>query len=258
MNVISLVQEHSAFRNWTLAGHDDVVGLVPNAVADILLSEALFCKQAGRLCLVPGDVGALLESVRTTLANRGLIEPFRGEEMPVILAPGMPPIAGIDRSAMRILGLWATKVHINGICPDPEGQPSYVWLAQRSRVSRAAPGAYDTLVAGGVPIGEDARETAMREAAEEAGLAAEACQPMTPAGEITALYASDQGYHRERLVIYDLLLPEAFEPICMDGEIERFDRVALTELGKMVTTHGAIKTSSGLVCDNLLRRLAFA
>lgn len=254
MSIQSVGAISETFLPWKLKGAAEMLGLTPPIVADILVSSGLFVREDNHLWLAEGDVGEVLDAVRMTLAERGLIEPLRGENMPVMQAPDLAPIASIDRSAMRILGLWATKVHINGICRGSDDQPDAVWLARRSQLSRAAPGAYDTLVAGGVPFGAGWRETALREAWEEAGLEPAACEAMTAAGAITATYITDQGYHREHLVIYDLVLEKDFEPRCRDGEIESFDRMLFVDLAAAIGSPSLIKTSSGLACHDLLQR----
>lgn len=242
------------YLSWTLSDTVDVLGFVSPEVRDILIDARLMVPTNEHLSLVSGDLADTLDAVKVVLAEHGLIETERGETMPVMVAPGLAPIAGIDRSAMRILGLWAIKAHINGICIDRDGRPEAVWLARRSRRSRAAPGAFDTLVAGGVPVGDDPYRTAVREAWEEAGLNAQACRALSAAGAIRAQYVTEQGYHREHLVIYDLVLAADFQPQCMDGEIESFDRLTVSDLADAVASPATIKTSSRLVCDALLDR----
>jgi 8-oxo-dGTP pyrophosphatase MutT (NUDIX family) len=240
---------------WRLEGARTPLGFVPYDAAWVLENSGVMVAEDAELILRAGEVSRVLDDARIALHAHGLIESERGERMPIMAAPFGPTLGDIDRSAMRILGLWAIKVHINGLCRHDDTGNIFVWLARRSRQSRAAPGAFDTMVAGGVPVSEDCWQTALKEAWEEAGITQDLCADMRATSERAALYISDQGYHREQLVAYDLLLDPTFEPVCQDGEIETFCKVDLTELTAAMVTKVPMKESSRLICEDLVLRL---
>lgn len=227
-------------------------GYLPPVAASALLDAGLIGESAGQLLLNAQDnLSDRLEDIRNLLARSGLIGPFRGEAMPVRSSFDGTRLGTIDRSALRILGLWATKVHVNGVVREAGGLS--VWLSRRAATSAAEPGAFDTLVAGGQSAGETELETAFKEGHEEAGLTATQMAGLEFVRRIPVQYASDLGFHQELLAIYDLEVDPKFEPRCGDGEIDQHIRVPLYVLrGNGATL--PLKHSSHIVCEDLLDR----
>ncbi|WP_164730381.1 NUDIX domain-containing protein [Pelagibacterium montanilacus] len=230
------------------------LGHVSDDVADLLVRAGSVSRSGSAIVLEPHDNLTLtLDHVRQVLFQEAAIGPPRGEAMPVTLGPGGKEVARIDRSALRVLGLWATKVHINGLIRDAAGEGA-VWLSRRAASAAAAPGSFDTMVAGGLACGQTPLETARKEAWEEAGLMPEALDALRMVTRMPVVYASDQGLHQELLVIYDLDLPPGFTPRCIDGEIDETVCIPLSRLGQALDGGMAFKTSSALVCRELLAR----
>ncbi len=243
---------NEAFREWYLPSVTQCLGYVPLPVATFLISRGFFTDSGTRLELkgCGGDIISLtatLEKVRQALWSEGLIVAERDEVMDVLCCCDAEPIATIDRSAVRILGLWATKVHVNGIIKTSESSNAQIWLSQRSDNANAAPGHWDTLVAGGKASNVSALETAFKEGWEEAGIRKELMSNLVFRNRIPCVYLSAQGMHRELLISYDLVLPIDFEPVCNDDEVQDFKRVDARTLTPPDGKNLPIKFSSKVV-----------
>jgi 8-oxo-dGTP pyrophosphatase MutT (NUDIX family) len=246
----------TAFRCFHLAGAAEPAGAAPLDAASLLLRRGLMTAREGgaRLEVALGaPLETRLDDIRAALHDAGMIGPPRGEAMPLRLVPGGDDLAGIDRSAVRILGVWVDKVHINGLIARTEGPP-FVWLSRRSPQAEWNPDRFDTLVAGGRAAGRSIAETASAEAWEEAGLTAELLAGLRLAGRMSVTYVSDRGLHREVLIIFDLSLNRTFQPVCHDAEIAWHQCLPLSDLERLVKETHQLKFSSLLVCHDLLRR----
>jgi len=251
--------ESAAFRPLHFPDLAPAIGHLPFDVAALLLARGLVVETGARLTLAAGaDLSGRLEDARALLARHGRIGPFRDEAMPVRACFDGPTLATIDRSALRIFGFWATKIHINGLVPSGDPARPEIWLSRRSRNAEASPGAFDTLVAGGQAANATIEETVAREAWEEAGIPPEGLEALIHRHELPITYVSAQGLHRELLVIADLALDADFVPSCRDGEIEESLRLPWPEMVALVETAGALKFGSRLVCKDLVRRLSGA
>lgn len=247
------VSHESLFLPWHVHDFEQPLGFV-SAPTALALTEAglLVHEDRGLVLLRAADLENRLDAVRDALERAGLIDPPRGERMPVWIEPQEEMLCTIDRSAMRILGLWAVKVHVNGLVPGEAGPE--VWLSRRSLTASAAPGLFDTLVAGGQPAQHTARETMIKEAYEEVGIAADMAEGAQLVAQMPARYSSPQGYHRELLAIFDLALPESFRPLHRDGEIAASFRYDWAAFCALVLEASTIKHSSLMVCRDLVNR----
>jgi 8-oxo-dGTP pyrophosphatase MutT (NUDIX family) len=242
------------FLPWCLPGGDTPLGYVRTSVAEIL-NAARLMRTAGSGLVLNGDatLNDQLEKVRAELCRARLIDAPRGENMPVCLAPGAAALATIDRSAMRVLGLWVVKVHVNGLVPR-EGADPDVWLSRRSLSASAAPGTLDTFVAGGQPAGMSVEQTMVKESAEEVGVGPALASTAQPVGRLDLIYPGADGLHREQLAIYDLHLPYEYVPTHYDGEISQSLRLDWPEFRDAVGAGVDFKHSSLEVCRDLVRR----
>lgn len=234
------------------------VGRLSPEVAAALRAAGLATEAPGGLALIAGDPAARLADASAILRARGLIGPPRGESMPVRATPEGPDLACVDRSALRLLGFWAVKVHINGLVAGLEGEPSSIWLSRRSATAPSYPGAWDTLVAGGQPAGATVMQTAFAEAREEAGLSVADLSCLRPVRRQTLQYAAGLACHRELLVAFDACLPADFRPVCADGEIASHALFQRAMIEDLVAEGTGLKPNSRAVCADLLERLAAA
>ncbi len=242
-----------AFRPLHFRDQPDPLGAVALPVADHLVRRGLLA-DGPHVTLVTGDPTDRLEDIRAELFHQGWIEPERHEQMPVMVGPYGAELARLDRSALRILGFWAQKVHINGLAgADGPGQPS-VWISRRSAQAPSNPGRWDTLIAGGRAAGNSLEQTALLEGWEEAGVSPDLMHGLHRIGELAVQYVSPRGFHQELLIIYDLTLPDDFRAVCHDGEIEESIRLSFRELTDRLADPREFKFSSYLVLTDLVAR----
>lgn len=248
----------TSFLDLYFTDQDKAAGAVTPQVADLLCRDGLAHPHGDGLAMAA--TGSALETALADaghlLYRAGLIGPPRQEIMPVRIDPDGPEIARIDRHALRVLGLWGDKVHINGLVEDgqPPGRPA-VWLSVRAAHALAYPGAFDTLVAGGRPVGSSALDTAWKEGWEEAGLDPEHLNRMRPVRRWQVVYPTPRALYREVLIVHDLVLPPGFEPVCHDGEIERSVLFSWTDFRALVASGDGFKPNSRMVSADLAERL---
>jgi 8-oxo-dGTP pyrophosphatase MutT (NUDIX family) len=159
---------------------------------------------------------------------------------------GRPRVA-IERAASRFWGSLTFGAHANGYVRGADGRPAALWIAQRSASKPTDPGLFDNLVGGGVPLGQRPAETLVREAWEEAGLAADLATRATPVRVLRIERDIPEGLQRERLYAFDLELPAGLTPQNQDGEVQGFRLLALQDalalaLGEAMTVDAALVT----------------
>lgn len=246
----------SVYRSFHIPEADIPAGTIPLDVAQYLEAQGLLYPKADgarlELC-ASAPLSDRLDDVRAALHNAGIIGPARGELMSLCLVPDGPELAVIDRSAVRILGLWVHKVHVNGLVQG--SGPPRVWLSRRAVHAEWNANRFDTLVAGGCAAGHDIEQTVRLEGWQEAGLTPAQLDDLKPVSRMSVQYPSERGFLREVLIIFDLDLPENFTPECHDGEIDWAKRYSHDEVHQLILDETELKMSSALVCRDLLRRL---
>lgn len=164
----------------------------------------------------------LLQSWAQEMQARGALPGWRGETIEVFGPDEQEPLFHIERSLLRPLGLLLRTVQVN-VYTIRQGQP-WLWCARRAAHKAIDPGLLDSLVAGGIGCDETPLSTLFREAAEEAGLSHALARHALPTGIMDSTSLSeDDGYtvlHRERMHVFDLQVPEGFQPTHPDGETE--------------------------------------
>lgn len=159
----------------------------------------------------------LLQTIALQLRKAGLIADWRNELCAVLDSAGVE-IARCERGVFRTLGIQNRAVHVNGHRSDGRW-----WIARRSALKRSDPGRLDNLAAGGIVAGESLRRTALRELWEEAGVPRALAQKVDfPGMVIRSARETQFGIHDELVIVADLTLPESFEPLGRDGEVEEF------------------------------------
>lgn len=175
------------------------------------------------ICLQPvaeADLSAALAEVAKALARDGAVRGWRGETYAIRVADDEPILFHLERAAMRFFGLTSSAAHLNGYFLQEE-HPS-IWVARRSETKAIDPGMLDNLVAGGVPSGQDAWQTLLRECGEEAGIPVALAGGARPAGVLRVCREVPEGLDSEILYIHDLALPADFVPQNTDGEVSEF------------------------------------
>ena len=157
---------------------------------------------------------------------------------------------------MRFFGFTAQAAHLNGFVRSKLGLR--LWIARRSTTKSIDPGLLDTLVGGGIPSGQDAWQTLIRECFEEAGIEPALAKRANPAGVLEVCNEEPAGLHSEILHAHDLELAAAFRPRNVDGEVAEFHCLAASEVADRIA-NGEFTLDAGLLTlDFLLRHGAIA
>lgn len=164
-------------------------------------------------------------SVVEALAAEGCIPGWRNERYRI------EDLFEIERAAARPFGLTTHAVQVNGISHDGK-----MWLARRSATKTIDPGLLDNLVGGGLSAGLSAEQVLIKEAWEEAGIPAETARRARPGGTAHILRAVPEGVQSEAVHVYDLELPEGFQPRNQDGEVSEFLLVELHAVKELALT----------------------
>jgi 8-oxo-dGTP pyrophosphatase MutT (NUDIX family) len=244
------------YRPLIVAG--EPVGRVRHDIARILAARPdAFAVTADAVGLAAGldDFDSRSAAVGAAVADlqaQGDLPPPRNETYPAVADWGRPPCFAVDRGAVPALGLIAFGQHVNGVVRTGSGIE--LWIGRRAEDRMVEPGKLDNLVGGGLPIGLSLEENLLKEAAEEASLPADLARRAVPVGAISYAMARADGLRRDVLFIYDLELPEDFEPRNSDGEVAEFARWPLAEAAARVRDSDDFKFNVALVIIDFLVR----
>ena len=196
--------------------------------------------EADRVTLVAADREPALAELHAALRAQGLIRAWRDETFPLLDPETREPLALMERASTRFWGTLTLGAHLNGYVAGSDGRPEHLWIAQRSSAKPTDPGAFDNLVGGGVPAGQSALEALVREAWEEAGLAADLMAAAQP-GRVLRLHRDiPEGRQLEDLHAWDLALPRGWAPHNHDGEVAGFRLLPVADA--LVLAAGATMT----------------
>ena len=113
----------------------------------------------------------------------------------------------------------------------------------------------DNFVGGAVSEGTTVLDSAVKEAKEEANVPLELALQLQPAGSVSFFHQSDRGIHPNTEFVFDLELPQQFQPLNNDGEVESWQLVPVGKILDVVCQPELFKiTSSPVVIDWLIRR----
>jgi 8-oxo-dGTP pyrophosphatase MutT (NUDIX family) len=176
----------------------------------------------------------------------------RGENFDVRAAPEGQVLAVLDRGALPAFGVIGVGAHLNGLVERVDGL--HLWVAKRAADKKLDPGKLDHLVAGGVPAGLTPAQTLVKEAAEEAGLPETLAAQALPVGRFAYNMEREEGLRRDVIFAFDLVLPEDFAPLAVDGEVEAFELWPIQRVMDEVATTQNFKFNVNLVLIDLFMR----
>jgi hypothetical protein len=109
-------------------------------------------------------------------------------------------------------------------------------------------------VSGGLSVGYGIRETAIKEAAEEASIPESLAEKIVAAGCVSFFFESERGLFPNTEYVYDLELPLNFVPRDACGEVQGFELLSVNECLERVFTPEFKTTSAPVIIDFLIRR----
>jgi uncharacterized protein DUF4743 len=204
---------------------EDRVGLVRRDNAEVLRRFPRVIEvETDSLRILPHKDGAAitaaLDEVVEVLVAEGLIAKWRDEVFAITPRWGEAPLFTLDRGAVSFFGVRAYGVHMNGYRRIRDR--IWLWIGRRNPLKLVAPGKLDNLVAGGIGGGLGAMQTLVKEAGEEASIPSTLIATAHAVSAITYKMEVPQGLRDDVLFVYDLVVPDDFEPRNTDGEIDEF------------------------------------
>lgn len=169
----------------------------------------------------------------------------RKELCPVSVHLGDPALMRMDRAWLESFGVNSYGVHVNGYVETPSGPE--LWVGVRAKDRDVAPGKLDNMVAGGLPVGLSLAENLVKEAAEEASVPEDLASSAKPVGVVSYMFDTRRGVRRDMLFIYDLKLPDDFQPVNTDGEVSGFVRWPARQALRVVDETEEFKFNVNLV-----------
>jgi 8-oxo-dGTP pyrophosphatase MutT (NUDIX family) len=246
----------SAYVPWSVAGRR--IGHVRSDRVEPLLASGggrVFVRGPLGLELTGASAAERSESVARCFAElrtSGLAKAPRGELYPAAFPVRAAPVCLVDRSYVAWLGVAAVGVHVNGFVRGPDGIE--MWVGFRARDKPTFPGQLDNVVAGGQPHGLGLLDNVRKECEEEAGIPEGLSRAALPVGAISYVFENDTGIKPDTMFCFDLELPRDFEPVPVDGEVERFERWSLDRVAERVAMTRDFKFNCNLVVIDFLVR----
>ncbi len=186
-----------------------------------------------------------LEEALLGLRAMGEIRGWRDEIYPLVEEFNAEPIAQLERAACPYLGMRSWGVHLTGYVKKADGL--YIWVAKRALSKQTYPAMLDNMVAGGQPLGISPTENMQKECWEEAGISLDISKNLRPVGTVSYVHQLEEGIKPDQIFLYDLELPENFQPINTDGEVESFSLLPAEEVMEMVRHTDLVKYNCNLV-----------
>lgn len=234
------------------------VGTVGPDVASFLATHEPRCALLD-YCLVFDDGSldragrtALLADVALRLRDARLLRGWRDEQLDVRPLGGGAPLATMERTACRALGITTFAVHLNGFAHDGR-----LIVAQRAAHKTVDPGLWDNLVGGMVAAGEEELTALQREAGEEAGFELDQ-HLLVRGGLVREQRPIPEGHMVEIVQVFDVALPPGFVPHNVDGEVARFEVREIDAVLDAIERDEFTVEAALVTLDALARRAAAA
>ncbi len=199
---------------------------------------------------------AAIAEVALTLRAEGALPGWRDELYSV--APAFGTASHVRARARRCALVRRTHLRCPRQWPLPACRPSADVACASQPGESGRPGLLDNLVGGGIAAGMDIAGTVVKEAFEEAGIAADLARRTAPTGAIHVKRALADGLQRETLYVHDLDLPADFVPANQDGEAVAHRLVDFADAARIIAqSQGPDEMTvdaSLVVLDCLLRK----
>jgi len=179
---------------------------------------------------------------------------WRSECYEIRQSLAQPALFSLERSASPLFGVRKYGVQINGHVEHSQ-LGLCLWLQKRSSSKPTWPNLRDNFVGGAVSEGVTVLDSAIKEAKEEANVPLELARQLQPAGSVSFFHQSERGIHPNTEFVFDLELPQNFQPLNNDGEVESWQLVPVDQVIDIICQPDLFKiTSSPVVIDWLIRK----
>lgn len=229
--------------------HNQIIGWVRPSFMDTLQKHHVVMEE-NNICTLPAQYS--IEMLGNQLIENNVVRSMN-ELFDVYPSPYAKPVGKIDRAVIPDLGLIGTGVHLNGLVK--KRNQIYLWIAKRAKYKRLDPEKLDHIVAGGIPAGFTHNNTLEKEACEEASIPHALMINAEYKSLITYSMIRPEGLRRDVLYCYDLWLPEDFQPVPNDGEVESFQLKKLDDVYHQVCETDDFKFNVNLVLIDLFIRM---
>ncbi len=186
-----------------------------------------------------------VEEILIQFRDESLIKGWRNEHYPISESFYASPLLTVERAAVPLLGTMGYGVHLNGVVV--KGGRMHMWIGKRSMQKPTGPGKLDQVVAGGLPVGVSVQDNLIKECAEEAGMSAGLAQQAVPVGTVSYLTERAEGVRHDVLFNYDIVLPDDFDPVPTDGEVDAFYLWPIEEVLDRIRDSEDFKFNAALV-----------
>jgi len=197
----------------------------------------------------------VIKAITKDLHQHQKIKSWVGEQYDVAENFGEPVLFTIERAAATFFGVQKYGVHVNGYTI--KDNKYYLWIAKRAIDKPTWPGKLDHIVAGGHATGMAIQTTLEKECQEEAGMSKELSQQAIAVSLVDYNIQVDNKLSRDTLFVYDIKLPENFNPVNTDGEVEEFYLLPIEEVLQIVNQTDDFKTNCNLVIIDFAIRHGF-
>lgn len=195
---------------------------------------------------------AVFDEATDALVESGHVPKRRRERYPLLRRFAEVPLAAVDRGLVPVLGLRSFGIHVNGFVRGADGLK--MWVGKRARDKATAPGKFDHLIAGGQPLGLSLADNLVKEAWEEAGMAAELARRAKPVGLLSYKTFFTDGQRDDVLFCYDIEVPADWRPQPQDDEVEHFELWPIAQVIERLQRTDDFKFNVGLVLVDFLMR----
>ncbi|XP_053551348.1 uncharacterized protein LOC128642603 [Bombina bombina] len=203
----------------------------------------------------PQERTTALQEVMESLRSQGIfpcLQEWRNEHYDVKGQFSDPtPLLSMERAATPLLGVPRYGVHVNGFLR--RGTDIFMWIARRSLTKPSYPGLLDNLAAGGISAGSGVWETLIKECTEEACIPESLAATAKAAGTVSYSYTRQEAVYLECQFVFDLEVPETFQPSVGDGEVQEFYLWPLEKVIEAIAEDDFKPNCALVVLDFLIR-----
>jgi len=177
---------------------------------------------------------------------------WRDEVYPVSSSFGGEIYFELERSATCLFGIHRYGVHVNGYVKNAQNE-MFMWIGKRSEAKQTWPGKLDNTVGGGMAARMTVHGTLIKECIEEAAIPEELARQSRSAGTVSYMYEDERGVFPETQFVFDLEMPESFQPVNIDGEVDAFYLLTIEEVKTLIATDEFKPNSALVILDFLIR-----